>query len=180
MPSATYLTVEEAARKYGVKKKVLTQLIADGMVQTRETSTGDLLVVAENNGNNQESQTKEEIIAEKFAHLREQPISASEASRKYSEVHGVPISHVLFGRWAKAGYITVIERGYRLQMDEADVAYCAEIFAQKYQEYGGTMSGVRIFDEDGNPYQLKYPEVAEQLRIERRLARQTVNTEMSK
>ena len=82
MPNATYLTVEEAARKYGVKKKVLTQLIADGMVQTRETSTGDVLVVAENNGNSQELQTKEEIIAEKFAHLREQPISASEASRK--------------------------------------------------------------------------------------------------
>ena len=179
MPNATYLTVEEAAHKYGVKKKVLTQLIADGMVQTRETSNGELLVVADNNGNSLESQTKEEIIAKRFAHLREQPISASEASRKYSEVHGIPISHVLFSRWARAGYITVIERGYRLQMDESEVAYCAEIFAQKYQEYGGTMSGVRIFDEDGNPYQLKYPEVAEQLRIERRLARQEVNVDSS-
>ena len=32
MPNATYLTVEEAAHKYGMKKRVLTQLIADGMV----------------------------------------------------------------------------------------------------------------------------------------------------
>ncbi|MEW5959889.1 MAG: hypothetical protein AB1801_19375 [Chloroflexota bacterium] len=175
MPSATYLTVEEAARKYGVRKKVLTQLIADGMVQTRETSTGDLLVVAEKNGNGLESQTKEEIIAARFAHLRAEPISASEASRKYSKLHGVTISQPLFSRWAKAGHIEVLERGYRLQLDEADVAYCAEIYARKYSEYKGQMSGVRIFDEEGNPYQLKYPEVAEQLRAERRLTRQQAN-----
>jgi hypothetical protein len=64
--------------------KLLTQLIADGMVQTRETPTGDVLVVAESNGNSQGPQTKEEIIAEKYAHLRKQLISASDASRKYS------------------------------------------------------------------------------------------------
>lgn len=180
MPNSTYLSLEEAARKYDVAEKVLTQLIAAGMIETHETPTGDVLVVVEKNGNGQEPQTKEEIIAEKFADLRGQTISASEASRKYSKIHHVPISHVLFSRWARAGYITVMNRGYRLEMDEAEVAYCAEIFAQKYQEYGGSMSGVRIFDEDGNPYQLKYPEVAEQLRIERRVARQTVNAEKSK
>ncbi len=175
MLGPTYLSIEEATHKYGVEKKVLTQLIEAGMIETRETPTGEMLVVADKNGNGHKPQTKEEIIAAKFAHLRGQPISASEASRKYSGIHDVPISHVLFGRWVRAGYITVMKRGYRLQMDEAEVAYCAEIFAQKYQEYGGCMSGVRIFDEDGNPYQLKYPEVAEQLRIERRLARQAVN-----
>jgi hypothetical protein len=37
------------------------------------------------------------------------------------------------------------------------------------------MSGVRIFDKNGNPYQLKYPEVAEQLRLERRQARGQVS-----
>ena len=84
MPNATYLTVEEAARKYGVKKKVLTQLIADGMVQIRETPTGDLLVVAENNnGNSQVFQTKEEIIAGRFAHLREHSITVTTAADKY-------------------------------------------------------------------------------------------------
>lgn len=171
MPNSTYLTIEEAARKYGVKKKVLTQLIADGMVQTRETSTGDVLVVAENNGNSQESQTKEEIITEKYAHLRKQLISASDASRKYSGIHGVPILQQSFSRWVKAGHITSEFDGYRLQMNEAEVAYCAEIYAQKYKDYGGRMSGVRIFDENGNPYKLKYPEVAEQLRIDRRRTR---------
>jgi hypothetical protein len=172
MPNSMYLTVEEAAHKYGVKKRVLTQLIEDGMVQTRKTSTGDLLVVADKNGNGQESQTKEEIIADKYAHLRGRTISASEASRRYSRIHGIPISNQLFSRWGQLGHITVLERGYRLQLDEADVAYCAEIYAQKYGEYKGQMSGVRIFDEEGNPYQLKYPEVAEQLRKQRRLTRQ--------
>lgn len=179
MANPTYLSLEEAARKYDVKKKVLTQLIEAGMIETRQSPTGELLVVADKNGNGQEPQTKEEIIAAKFAHLRGHPISASEASRKYSNIHDVPISHVLLGRWAKAGYITVMKRGYRLQMDEAEVAYCTEIFAKKYQEYEGHMSGVRVFDEDGSPYQLKYPEVAEQLRMERRQASQLVKEEMA-
>ena len=167
--------MEEAARKYAVEEKVLTQLIEAGMIETHETPTGDVFVVAEKNGNGPEPQTKEEIIAAKFAHLREKSISASEASRKYSKIHGIPVSHVLFGRWAKAGYITVRQRGYRLQMDEAEVAYCAEIFARKYQEYGGPMSGVRIFDEDGNPYQLKYPEMAAYKREHRRRTNQEHN-----
>ena len=172
MPNATYLTVEEAAHKYGVKKKVLTQLIEDGMVQTRKTSTGELLVIAEKNGDSQDPQTKEEIIAKKFADLRGQTISASEASRRYSRKYGIAIGNELFSRWSRLGYIKR-ESGYRLELDEADVAYCAEIYTQKYREYGGQLRGVRIFDEDGNPYQLKYPEVAEQLRVERRKARKS-------
>jgi len=170
----TYLPLPKAAQKYGLSEKALTQLVQAGKIEAVRLPSGEVLVPADNGS--KALQTKEEIIATKFAHLCEQPISASEASRKYSDIHDVPISHVLFSRWARAGYITVMKRGYRLQMDEAEVAYCAEIFAQKYQEYDGRMSGVRIFDENGNPYQLKYPEVAEQLRIERRLARQMVDT----
>ena len=167
MPNATYLTVEEAARKYGVKKKVLTQLIEDGMVQTRETSNGELLVVAENNSNSQESQTKEEIIAKKFAHLRGKVISASEASRRYSDDQ-IKIYPSRFSDWAKAGYIAAEFDGYRLLLDEAEVAYCAAVYREKFKEYDGRLTGVTIFDEDGNPYQLKYPEVAQRMRFERR------------
>jgi hypothetical protein len=170
--NSTYLSLEEAARKYGVKEKVLTQLIADGMVQARTTPSGEILVVADKNGTRQEPQTKEEIIAKKYAHLKGEKISVSEASRKYSKIHGITISHPNFSRWAKAGYIQVIKRGYRLQMNEADVAYCAEVYARKYKEYNAQMVGVRIFDEDGNPYQVKYPEVAEQMRTDRRSIRQ--------
>lgn len=111
MPNLAHLSLEEAARRYGVKERVLTQLIEDGMLQTRTTSSGEIVVVADQNGNSQDPQTKEEIIAAKFAHLREQPISASEASRKYSKNHGVTISQPLISRWVKLGYITVLKRG---------------------------------------------------------------------
>ncbi len=164
-----YLPLAEAASKFGLSKKVLTQMIQAGKIEAVQLPTGELLVAAEKNG--QKPKSKEEIIAEKFAHLREQPISASEASRKYSEIYGISISNQLFSRWGQIGHITVLERGYRLQLDEAEVAYCAEIYAQKYKEYEGKMAGVRIFDENGNPYQLKYREVAEQMRMDRRLAR---------
>jgi hypothetical protein len=174
VPNPTYLSLEEAIHKYGVKEKVLIQLIADGMVQTRTTSSGELLVVVDKNGDSHEPQTKEEIIAKKYAHLKDEKISASEASRKYSKIYGITISHPNFSRWAKAGFIQVIKRGYRLQMNEADVAYCAEIYVRKHKEYSGQMIGVRIFDKNGNPYRVKYPEVAEQMRIDRRSIRQHI------
>ena len=107
------------------------------------------------------------ITRDLFEHLRGQPISASEASRKYSDSSGVTILQSTISRWAKAGYIKVLARGYRLLLDEADVAYCAAVYGAKVKIYGNQMSGVRIFDDAGNPYRLKYPEVARQMRIER-------------
>ncbi len=162
----TYIPFNQAAKHYGLPQKVLTQQIRAGKIQAVQLPSGDLLVAAENNG--KDYQTKEEIIAQEFAHLRGEPISASEASRKYSKRYGVPISDVNFSRWSRLGYIKRKSDGYRLQLDEADVAYCAKIYAEKYDEYEGQMMGVRIFDEEGNPYQVKWREVAEQLRAERR------------
>ncbi|MFC1975761.1 hypothetical protein ACFLXQ_05140, partial [Chloroflexota bacterium] len=111
------------------------------------------------------------IIAEEFSHLRGETISASEASRKYSDDQ-VTIYPSRFSDWAKAGYITSEFDGYRLLLDESEVAYCARIYREKFKEYGGRLTGVTLFDEDGNPYQLKYPEVANQMRTERRRRRQ--------
>ncbi len=163
----TYLSLPDAAKKFGLSEKVLTQMIQTGKLEAARLSSGELLVAAQNNGGN-DPQTKAEIIAAEFAHLQGKPISASEASRKYSEYYGVPISHVNFIRWKQAGYISVEGHGYRLELDEAEVAYCAKIYAEKYHEYNGQMSGVRVFDENGDPYQLKYREVAELMRAERR------------
>lgn len=171
MPNQTYLTLKEAAKKHKVEEKVLTRLIAAGMIEAVEEEGETLVAVDKNgNGNNgKKPQTKEEIIAAKFAHLCGQKISASEASRKYSKAYGISLSQVQFSRWAKFGFITILEKGYRIQLDEAEVAYCAEIFAQKYQEYSGQLRGVSIFDEDGNPYQVKYPDIAEERRNLRRV-----------
>jgi predicted site-specific integrase-resolvase len=160
VPNPTYLSLEEAARKYGVKEKVLTQLIADGIVQARTTPSGELLVVADKNGNSQEPRTKEEIIAARFAHLRSQSISAYGAQKKYG------IHHNNFLRWARLGYISILNEAERsVELDEAAVAYCAYIYNQKKQEYGGNIAGVKIFDENGNPYQVKYPEFSVKRRM---------------
>jgi hypothetical protein len=37
------------------------------------------------------------------------------------------------------------------------------------------MQGANVFDEDGNPYQLKYPEVAQQKRTQRQSERDYAN-----
>lgn len=169
----TYLPLTEAAKKYGLSEAVLTQQIQAGKIEAVQLPTGELLVAAERNGH--QFKTKNEIISEEFAHLQGHTISASEASRKYSKVFGVPISQPLFSRWVKANYIKVLGRGYRLELDEAEVAYCAKVYAEKYREYGGQMPGVRIFDDEGNPYRLKYAEVAEQMRADRRARKRRMN-----
>jgi hypothetical protein len=162
MPNSTYLSVEEAARKYAVEEKVLTQLIAAGMIETHETPTGDVFVVAEKNGNSQKPQTKEEIISENFAHLRGHIITPYRAQKKYSGIH-----RNNFINWARSGYIEILKEKDRLiELDEADVAYCAYVYGLKKSEYGGKLGGVRLFDENGNPYQVKYPDLSAKRRRE--------------
>ncbi|GIK40106.1 MAG: hypothetical protein BroJett011_39390 [Chloroflexota bacterium] len=161
----TFIPLVEAAQKYNLSEKALTQLIQTGKIEAVQLPNGELLVAAESN-NGHKAKTKQEIIAEEFSHLRGNTISASEASRKYSKIYGVTISNELFSRWSRLGYIKRVS-GYRLSLDEADVAYCAKIFVEKYHEYRGRLQGVPIFDENGNPYHLKYREVAAHLRAER-------------
>jgi hypothetical protein len=102
------------------------------------------------------------IKRDDFEHLRGQKIGVRESSKKYG------ISSKTVSRWAKAGYINKLDRGYRLYLDEADVAYCAAVYKAKFEYYEGQLAGVPIFDEEGNPYQVKYQEVAAQLRSDRR------------
>ncbi len=88
MSNPTYLPLKEAAKKHNVEEKVLTQLIAAGMIEAVERN-GETVVAVDKKGNDDnEPQTKDEIIVAKFAHLKGQPISASEASRKYSKIYG--------------------------------------------------------------------------------------------
>jgi len=173
----TFISLSDAARKFGLPKKVLTEQIQAGKIEAVKLPTGELLVADKLNG--YQNKTKDQIIAEKYSHLCGKVISASAASRKYSEIHGIAITPQHFSQWAAAGHIAVSGgggRGKRLKLDEADVAYCADIYTQKAQEYGASrMSGVKIFDSNSDPYQLKYPDIARDRRIERHLARQPVD-----
>ncbi len=158
MPNPTYLSLKEAAKKHNVEEEVLTQLIAAGMIEAVEENGETLVAVDKNgNGNNgKEPQTKEEIIAAKFAHLCGQPIHVTDAAQRYH----IPRNTIV--RWARRGYINVLEAGYRMELDEADVAYCAYVYNKRKEE--GIVFGSRLFDEDGNPYQIKYPDLAKKRR----------------
>ena len=144
----TYLPLRRAAQKYGLSEKALTQLVQAGKIEAVRLPSGEVLVPAKINGD--EPQTKEQIKAKKFADLQEQPITVSEAASIY-QLHERTIR-----RWIENGYIRVIDENAPIQVDQADVAYCKEI----YRKYGGKR-GVRIFDEDGSPYELKHPKLAQ-------------------
>ncbi len=152
----TYLPLSQAARKYNISENVLTRMIQDGRIDAAQLPSGELLV--SDDGLNQ-TKTKEQIIEEKFAHLRGKPISAYAASQEYG------LSHKTFIRWARAGYIQILKEEDRLlELDAADVAYCVYVHESKKQAYGGKISGVKIFDEEGNPYLVKYPELSKKRR----------------
>ena len=111
----TYLPLPEAARKYELSEKVLTQLIQAGKIEAVQLPSGELLVSANNDP--QKIRTREQIIAEKFGDLIEQPITVSEASKRY-KVLGRTIRE-----WISLDYIQVVDDSYPMKIDEAEVAY---------------------------------------------------------
>jgi hypothetical protein len=86
---------------------------------------------------------KEELPEyKKHAHLKGEAIWISEAVRRYE----IPL--VTISQWVKRGIIKSLGiDGNRVLIDEADVAYCAEIHRQR----GG--QGKWLFNPDGTPYQ---------------------------
>jgi predicted site-specific integrase-resolvase len=149
----TFIPLAEAARKYNLTEDVLTRLIQDGRIDAAQLPSGELLVSDESPN----EKTKEQIIEEKFEHLQGQRISIYAAAKKYK------LSHSTLRGWIKAGYITKIaqqvgDRSLTL-IEESEVAYCAFIY-HKRKAAGDLPTGTRIFDEDGNPYQLKHPDLA--------------------
>ncbi len=160
----TYITIPEAVRKYGVSREALLERIKSGKISAAKLPGGGYLV-AEN-----EIDPSLNIKREDFEHLRGRKISMSEASKNY----GIP--HPTFSRWTKSGFIKVLERGYRTILDEADVAFCAAVYKAKYKFYDGKISGVNIFDEHGNPFQSKFPEMAAYKRALRKRARRKKQT----
>ena len=149
----TYLPLADAAKKFGISRKVLTQMIQTGKIEAVQLPSGELLVSADNGSNNE---TKERIIRDRFAHLVEESIGLREAARKYG-LHTTTLY-----RWVRAGYIN--QDGSDKTLNEAEVAYCAHIYEQYRKEVGGRVVGGRIFDDDGNPYRLKHPKLARKRR----------------
>lgn len=149
----TYLPLPEAADKYNLSVKALTQQIQAGRIEAVQLPSGELLVSAENG----QPKTREMIIAEKFSHVKGKPITITEAAKKY----GVPRPTI--GTWMKRKYIEVIDSAsYPMKVDEADILYCVDIYRKR--KALGITGGAPLLDENGLPYQLKHPDLSKRRR----------------
>ena len=147
----TYIPVSEAAQKYGLSEQALTQLIQTGKIEAVRLPSGEVLVPADNDP--QRIKTKDQIIAETFGELKKQPITISEASKKY----GVPGTTIR--AWIPFEYVHIINpEAYPMMLDEAEIAYCAQIYHER--KAAGIRSGAPLLDENGLAYELKRPELS--------------------
>ena len=107
--------------------------------------------------------TKEQILRRDYGKLIGQPITVTDAAEKYN----IQRDTILW--WKKSGFISVLKDGYRMEVDEADVAYCSKIYNER--KNSGTLSGAPLLDDDGLPYTLKHPSLSEyRLRRRKQLA----------
>jgi hypothetical protein len=145
----TFIPLADAVRKYDLTEEVLTRLIQDGRIEAAQLPSGELLVSDESlNG-----KTKEQIIEEQFGHLQGKAVTISQASQKYN------IAGMTIRDWIARNYITIVDDGYPVRVNEAEVAYCADIHEQR--QAAGITGGVPLLDENGLPYRLKHPELSE-------------------
>lgn len=97
-------------------------------------------------------QTKDDILKERFGHLIGQPITLTEAAEKYDIPRATIESWIYRNR-----YIQIIGESYPMEVNEADIAYCADIYKNRRTKG----SKAPLLDENGLPYELKRPDVAE-------------------
>ena len=139
-----YIPLAEAAERYGISEEVLKEAVESGRIRT--ATIGEEVTVAEQDVK-ELAEGREVIIVhrEDFEHLRGNELGIAEAARKYG------ISHQTLSRWVRRGYIRKLgQKGQKILVDEADVAYAAEV----YRRMGGRQ-GMRIFDREGLPYRPK-------------------------
>ena len=133
-----FISLSEAAERLRTTERDVRTLIQSGKLDGGILPDGETMVVNEDNL----PQRKEDLPEyRKHTHLKGIGIWASEAERKYN------IPNQTFVRWANNGIISTLGwDGNKRLLDEADVAYCAEI----YRRQGG--QGKRLFNSDGTPY----------------------------
>ena len=157
------LPLAQAAEALGVTEDKLRFMIQSGKMRAFVDPEGNMYVQmplpleAQTDEPEDINARLSQIRREDFAHLEGQPITVSEAARKY----GVPVSTIHF--WVQKGFISVLDwetgrGGSRKRLDEADMAYCAAIYKVREEE---GVKGVPLLDEEGRPYLLRAPEIAQ-------------------
>jgi hypothetical protein len=137
---STTLTPAEA-------QKLLTNLSPGTKIEISKSPAGEIVV----SEINEVTKTKADILKEEYTDLVGQPITLSDASKKYNVIRRT------IERWITQDYIAVINpNNYPIEIDEAEIAYCADVYHQRKGK-----SGVPLLDENGLPYQLKHPNLSE-------------------
>ncbi len=144
-----FIPIAKAAHRLKLSERSLRQMITAGTVKGAMLPSGEIGV--------SELDLDQIITREQFAHLRGIPLTTNQAADRYR------LSHWSIRNWIDRGYIKVLKPGYGMEIDEADVAYCAAV----YQSRGGAR-GKRLFDDDGKPYQPKHTEWADYQRERRK------------
>lgn len=142
-PLERFLTLSEAAARMKVAADELRTMIQAGRIKGAILPNGEIGV---SESAIPTPPTPKEQLPEykKYKHLKGVPIWISEAARKYE------VSTQTISQWASAGYIKKLGmNGNRVLVDEADMAYCAEIYRQRKGQ------GKWLFNRDGTPYRPK-------------------------
>lgn len=98
--------------------------------------------------------SKQELIKQKYPALVGQAITVTEAANKYA------INRDTILEWVNKGYLAVITSGYRMTIDNADVAYCAEVYHARKRAGFGFSGAAPLLDEHGLPYTIKHPDLS--------------------
>jgi len=144
----TLVPISEVPRKYGLEEAYLRQMVEKGKIRAAMVA-GEIVVSEDEVKERAEreyttGEKKEDLLEyQKNAHL--QGIGIAESARKYN------LAFSTVQNWVKVGYVKKIrQEGQKILIDEADVAYCNEI----YRSRGGTR-GRWLFKSDGTPYEPK-------------------------
>ena len=156
LPEAIQVTgwTEERLQK-GIEKGTIVASMSDnGMLVIAVTPDNQPLQIAPEPEGDDINARLRQIRREDFVHLEGQPITVSEAARKY----GVQRHTILAWVRRYTHVIKVMERGYRLLLEEAGVAYLAAL--HKTRKDFGIKSGSPLVDEYGQPNLIKHPSLS--------------------
>ncbi|RLC84524.1 MAG: hypothetical protein DRJ03_14090, partial [Chloroflexi bacterium] len=148
-----------ASEKYDLPKKQLADWLKRGIIEGITTDRGEMVsqTAIENN------LPKDKIIQLRYPELVGVPITLTEAQEKYN------VNRATIFRWAKNNnYIRVLKNGYGMTLDEAEVAYCAEIYHRRIERGIGTHTP--LLDKTGKEYQLKHVWLSKYRKKKKKLA----------
>jgi hypothetical protein len=127
-------------------KNLLTNMPTGAKLEATKLSTGEIMVTTLETY----MQTKEDILKERYEHLLGKTITVTEAAEKYQVPRSTLQSWIY-----RSGYIQINQDSYPQTVNEAEVAYCVDIYRQRRAQG----SKAPLLDDDGSPYELKHPDL---------------------